>query len=305
MERDGRGLYGFTEEPWERQARENMRLGKSTNETNPTTRPGHAASVVLNQPVSLNQPATEPSLNSGTDRPVSPANTIGRPIHADFVRRWDPDSFGTQYRNGTLTIAVNGLSLEKRWCDPDRVPPWALERAESLLDPQLLLGPKNADDNLVVSRAQIIELNQDVGELPQQLGPMKLKRKEHKDEPIKGNNEINRKAREEEVSPDRDCSKKTRVSYSPRRGGSMKIPNRGGRGLLGRLARGRGHGSTKGKKNAIFPPKDICSESLCEVVVSPSKELEQVEKRQRICVTGNFNDEKGCGGWPKTSTRKS
>ncbi|KAB2612807.1 hypothetical protein D8674_035123 [Pyrus ussuriensis x Pyrus communis] len=33
---------------------------------------------------------------------------------------WHPDSFGTQFLNGTLTIAINGLSLDNDWCDPNR-----------------------------------------------------------------------------------------------------------------------------------------------------------------------------------------
>lgn len=104
-------------------------------------------------------------MNFGTHGLGNSTGMIGRPIHADFVKRWDPDNFGTQYRNGTLTIVVNGLFLEKRQCNPDHVPPWALERAESLLDPQLL-RPKIVDENLEVSLTQIKKLTQDVVELP-------------------------------------------------------------------------------------------------------------------------------------------
>ncbi|KAM1240363.1 hypothetical protein ACFX2J_045690 [Malus domestica] len=31
---------------------------------------------------------------------------------------WHPVSYGTQFTNNTLTIAVNGLSLDKDWYDP-------------------------------------------------------------------------------------------------------------------------------------------------------------------------------------------
>lgn len=34
-----------------------------------------------------------------------------------------PESFGTYYRNGTFTLQVNGLSLEKSWFDPRKVLP--------------------------------------------------------------------------------------------------------------------------------------------------------------------------------------
>lgn len=46
---------------------------------------------------------------------------------------WHPDSYETQYTNETLTIAVNGLSLEKNWCDPKRIPLWAFENVGRLL----------------------------------------------------------------------------------------------------------------------------------------------------------------------------
>ncbi|KAM2301703.1 hypothetical protein FF1_032429 [Malus domestica] len=35
----------------------------------------------------------------------------------DYAHIWHLDSYDTQFTNGTLTIAVNGLSLEKYWCD--------------------------------------------------------------------------------------------------------------------------------------------------------------------------------------------
>lgn len=38
-----------------------------------------------------------------------------RPSHGHM---WHPYSYGTQFTNGTLTIAANGLSLERDWCDP-------------------------------------------------------------------------------------------------------------------------------------------------------------------------------------------
>ncbi|KAL6295788.1 hypothetical protein ACE6H2_003930 [Prunus campanulata] len=49
-----------------------------------------------------------------------------RPNRLSYVNIWDPESYSTQYKNGTLTLAVHGLSLNHNWCDPDRLPPWAL-----------------------------------------------------------------------------------------------------------------------------------------------------------------------------------
>ena len=41
-------------------------------------------------------------------------------VRPDYAHMWHLDSYGTQFTNGTLTIAVNGLSLDKDWCDPRR-----------------------------------------------------------------------------------------------------------------------------------------------------------------------------------------
>lgn len=43
-----------------------------------------------------------------------------------------PDNFGTHY-NGTLTLVVNGLSLEKNWFDSRKVPHWAFTNATDML----------------------------------------------------------------------------------------------------------------------------------------------------------------------------
>lgn len=54
-------------------------------------------------------------------------------IRSDYGHIWHPDSYGTQFTNGALTIAVNRLSLEKDWCDPQRLPPWTLKNVGGLL----------------------------------------------------------------------------------------------------------------------------------------------------------------------------
>ncbi|RXH87460.1 hypothetical protein DVH24_034360 [Malus domestica] len=54
-------------------------------------------------------------------------------IRSDYGHIWHLDSYGTQFTNGTLTIDVNGLSLENDWCDPQRLPPWTLKNVGGLL----------------------------------------------------------------------------------------------------------------------------------------------------------------------------
>ncbi|KAM2746347.1 hypothetical protein PS2_021940 [Malus domestica] len=48
---------------------------------------------------------------------------IRQPLHIrtmDIDNKWHPYRFGTQFFNETLTIAINGLILDKVWCDPDQ-----------------------------------------------------------------------------------------------------------------------------------------------------------------------------------------
>lgn len=65
----------------------------------------------------------------------STATSTCRPTLADYRRRWDPQSFGTKSRNGTLNLALNGLSLWHNWCDPDCVPIWEFSNTNDLLEP--------------------------------------------------------------------------------------------------------------------------------------------------------------------------
>ncbi|KAM1172024.1 hypothetical protein ACFX2G_022649 [Malus domestica] len=63
-----------------------------------------------------------------------------------------PDNgwFGTQFFNETLTIAINGLILDKVWCDPDQASPTScgvsdpsdLKLDRGPLAPSLVLCPR-------------------------------------------------------------------------------------------------------------------------------------------------------------------
>ncbi|KAB2612812.1 hypothetical protein D8674_035128 [Pyrus ussuriensis x Pyrus communis] len=59
----------------------------------------------------------------------------------DYGHTWHPDSFGTQFLNGTLTIARNGLSLDNDWCDPNKVPHWAFKNVTELLQDRVRANP--------------------------------------------------------------------------------------------------------------------------------------------------------------------
>lgn len=70
-------------------------------------------------------PAVMPTPGTGDLLPQVPlVDTYGPTSNRllDLDHTWHPDSYGSHFTNGTLTIAVNGLSLFGNWCDPQRVP---------------------------------------------------------------------------------------------------------------------------------------------------------------------------------------
>lgn len=125
-EREGGGLYGFAGDHGDCEAREQI----GTNSVAVCSQ-----SEPLNGPVSLqhktNSAAAPPQsevLNGPEvlQHATIPASTT---LCRHVIRRpWDPESFGTHYKNRTFTLAVNGLSLERDWCDPDTLPPWAFPK---------------------------------------------------------------------------------------------------------------------------------------------------------------------------------
>ncbi|KAM1269250.1 hypothetical protein PS1_001423 [Malus domestica] len=77
---------------------------------------------------------------------------------ADWGNMDHPGSYGTHYRNGTLTLAVNGLSLEKSWYDPRKVPPWAFKNADGLLHSPLAYNSNSKGKSGPSGFLRIIEL---------------------------------------------------------------------------------------------------------------------------------------------------
>lgn len=61
-------------------------------------------------------------------------------LNLDHV--WHPNNYGTQFTNGSLTIAINGLSIDKVWCDLHKVPPWAFKNFGVLLCDPHHFGPE-------------------------------------------------------------------------------------------------------------------------------------------------------------------
>ncbi|KAH0981110.1 hypothetical protein GBA52_008287 [Prunus armeniaca] len=176
LEREDGGLYGLSDVSEPNYVQSFVRSQQSTNKSKGTTSTRPAATLhpaplqhETNSLQTTSQSAPQPQSESLQPALNQPNSQTYKASRADFANRWDPDSFGTQYKNGTLTIAINGLSLNKNGCDPERVPPWDLENADCLLKNRFLDGPHVQGSN--PPRPRIEELDLDSCPLePQFLG---------------------------------------------------------------------------------------------------------------------------------------
>ncbi|KAM1949580.1 hypothetical protein ACFX15_009619 [Malus domestica] len=209
----------------------------------------------------------------------------------DYGHMWHPDSYGTHFTNGTLTIAVNGLSLEKNGCDPNRIPPWAFENVDGLLldaeevrarptnftvkdcfPPGTIISDVNAQS--LAAAAQMVQAsNVDVrrqvdpsvetmrnGETNQ--GPMDEVNTQQKGNPKKGGrNDV------ELLTPQ---TKKQKTLRHPNYGHPLHLSN-----LKKKSSRLRGR--NRGGRSTATSYVDLEQQEgqWCEVVVSPSKEMEE------------------------------
>ncbi|PRQ28715.1 putative transcription factor interactor and regulator CCHC(Zn) family [Rosa chinensis] len=65
---------------------------------------------------------------------VSTKGIQGKRTTKQWVDMWDPDTHGSLYRNGSVTVAMNGLSIRPNsWADPECIPPWAFKNKEDFL----------------------------------------------------------------------------------------------------------------------------------------------------------------------------
>ncbi|PQQ06303.1 hypothetical protein Pyn_02273 [Prunus yedoensis var. nudiflora] len=164
LEQEDGGLYGFSDDERNRQISVPVTVNEPAKETTvpsdlsqatgsmlPVSDPPQASDSMLPAPnpsqVSDSMLPVPPAMSQayassqstavlpGTDNTANPMNGV---IKSRVLRMWDPESVGTHYRNGSLRLAIGGLSLNQNWCDPDTIPPWALNRGAcvALLDTQ-------------------------------------------------------------------------------------------------------------------------------------------------------------------------
>lgn len=238
-----------------------------------------------------------------------PSDPLPRePSLGDWGHMWHPDNFGTQFRNGTITFAVNGLSLAKDWFDFKNLPHGALDKAGSLLEPKD--WPKLPNKTVLVYPAQSST------QTPLLPDPLNLA----EDPPLCTRDHKGKGKLDNHIPREDPPKKKARVSISHARSGQgrpLRLSNRGNRGSEVKGTKGRGGGGGRGANK--LKPRGL--DQLCEVVVSPTKELAEAEQKR---VTSNSNRETaqrkaavskilssgadysaGGGGWPTTATRPS
>lgn len=174
---------------------------------------------------------------------------------------WHLDSFGTQFTNGTLTIAVNGLSLEKNWCDPYWLPHWALENVNGLLiaSNATRAGPSNFSiKDCFPPKTNLLEVNQ------QSLL--------HASQMVHQVNSGNDPLGSEFIH----FIKKAHVTLNPNSGRPLHLFNLKTRGSKPRWG---GHGAMSFNRSGYTPCIDERNPlELCDVVISPSKELVEAEE---------------------------
>lgn len=192
-------------------------------------------------------------------------------IDLDHVRHLD--SFGTQFSNGFLIIAVNGLSLDKVWCDQDRVPPRALSKSNVLLWEPQFFGPEPG------------------AEVEPDLLPQDVDQTHHVLPSTQPNSLMNPIHHVTEFDVLTDLSpKKARVSYNPKQGKPFRLSNIAIRGNKQHL---RGKGGFVGSRGSVVRLVVPSYKNIYEVCISPSKELEEAEtsswlerKRNYDCLYG-------------------
>ncbi|CAL8994690.1 unnamed protein product [Prunus brigantina] len=162
--------------------------------------------------------------------------------------------------------------MERDWRDPLKPPPWALANANWAAEPSHGVsqnGPREVGNkNLESGHGPIIEEVEDVPGINKSVDGLK----------DQASNKGKKKFGEEDelATP----GKKAKYMLGQTQGCSLRLSSRGGLGRRGK-AKGTQGVSRNGegeKRKKTTTDKKI---TLCDVVVSPSKELEAVERQRR------------------------
>ncbi|KAK9904635.1 hypothetical protein M0R45_000527 [Rubus argutus] len=86
-----------------------------------------SASSLPTAPSDSSDPRVTPSDLSSVSLSVPVDLSSGTMTHRKRLDLWHPDTNGTMFRNGSITMAINGIKLDSHsWADPNVIPPWLL-----------------------------------------------------------------------------------------------------------------------------------------------------------------------------------
>lgn len=214
---------------------------------------------------------------------LAPTANLHNPSTRQRLDMWHPDTNGTMYRNGSVTLAINGINIESRsWADPNCIPPWAFQKNEdfSRANPFFPVPGFDNDQVLVPSPSSSSVQLVDVDHAYPLLGETK-KRKTKR--PVLTEAEMIKQ-------------KKPKNMYSP----SLRLSNTRGRGRGG-ATRGRGR----------KPVKKDTSSSHTQLIELNGNILDfgsfvttgDLVEASNIIGTEDSTHLRGCGGWPKSAAR--
>ncbi|KAK9942661.1 hypothetical protein M0R45_008314 [Rubus argutus] len=175
-----------------------------------------------------------PVASGVSEKSLSPALDLVNRSNRQRQNMWHPDTNDTIFRNGSVTLALNGLSIESCvWADPECIPLWAFWNEEEFKRANpLFLIPGFDNDSVLVpdknSSIKIVELD-----VPHPAPLENRKRKAKKS-----------------LAPVADLEtsqqKRPKNLYSP----GLRLSNLRGRGR-GSTSRGRGRKTTKKEASDI------------------------------------------------------
>lgn len=195
---------------------------------------------------------------------------------------WHPDTNDTIFRNGSVTLAINGISIESRsWADPTCIPPWAFQKKEEFHRANPLFPVPGFDNEQVM--------------VPAPASSIQLVDLDHTN-PLLG--ETKKRKAKKSVSTEAELGKqkKPKNMYNP----SLRLSNTRGRGRGGAI-RGRGRKYVKRDSSTCDAYFNDFNENILDFS-APVRKGDFVGESS-IMGTEDSTHLRGCGGWPKSAAR--
>lgn len=198
---------------------------------------------------------------------------------------WHPDTNGTMYRNGSVTLAINGFNIDSlSWADPKCIPLWAFQKNEDFIRANPFSpGLGFVNDQVLIpapssSSVQLVDMDHAY--------------------PLRG--ETKKRKTKKPVTTEADLSKqkKPKNMYSP----CLRLSNTRGRGRGG-AARGRGRGRKLVKKDTSSSDTHFVELNENILDFGAPVTTRDLVGASNIIGTEDSTHLRGCGGWPKSAAR--